>query len=180
MYTVRQFGSIYDLGKTKVKSKSKKQKSEGTRTKVRGKVVSTSSGKTKGMDISVGKPLVFSVHEQAYIEIFIYDIMGREVRRFYIGLLAPGTYQYTWDGYNNEGERLAIGLYFATLKASGETLQMEKVPVLPSHVDIPIVLTNGKDKIDDANNGREYTEEKMPIWLWVLLGVGTMLIVRGI
>jgi hypothetical protein len=46
-------------------------------------------------------------------ELVIYDMLGREVRRFELGFLSPGEHEIIWDGKDNHGIELASGIYFA-------------------------------------------------------------------
>ncbi len=63
----------------------------------------------------------YQIMESAEITIQIYDPSGRLVRRLDLGLKSAGFYTTRstaayWDGRNNEGERVASGVYFYTLQ----------------------------------------------------------------
>jgi len=45
-------------------------------------------------------------------KLVIYDMLGKQVRLFELGHLAPGTHEQFWDGKNNEGVELSSGVYF--------------------------------------------------------------------
>ena len=58
----------------------------------------------------------------ADVTLTIYDVNGQLVRRLALGHQPPGVYQSKsraayWDGKNDQGERVASGLYFYTLQA---------------------------------------------------------------
>jgi hypothetical protein len=50
----------------------------------------------------------------------IYDVAGRVVRTFDDRRDRPGRYEVTWDGRNDQGVRVASGVYFCSLEAGGE------------------------------------------------------------
>ena len=52
----------------------------------------------------------------------IYNLLGSEVKTFALGVQAAGAHGIMWDGTNNSGERVAAGIYFYWLQASGESL----------------------------------------------------------
>lgn len=52
----------------------------------------------------------------------IYDVSGRVVKTFDGGVTRPGRYKITWDGTNDRGQRIASGVYFCALEATGERL----------------------------------------------------------
>ncbi len=62
--------------------------------------------------------------------ITIYDLLGREVRRFELGLQDDGAHELVWDGLNSLGERIAPGAYFYRLQA-GDQVQVRKMICFP-------------------------------------------------
>jgi hypothetical protein len=67
--------------------------------------------------------------EGGYVEITVYDVSGREIRRLLSGAMPGGHGVALWDGLDNEGERVASGVYFARLDVDGLTA-MGKLMVL--------------------------------------------------
>ena len=63
----------------------------------------------------------YKLNEQSNVSITIYDILGRELKKFTIGVQPSGVYGIMWDGRNNFGEKAATGIYFYRLQAGGET-----------------------------------------------------------
>ena len=53
------------------------------------------------------------------VELHVLDAGGRSVRRLFAGRLDAGPGFFTWDGRNDEGQRLPSGLYLARLSLDG-------------------------------------------------------------
>jgi flagellar hook assembly protein FlgD len=60
------------------------------------------------------------------VQISIYDVTGRMVRRLVAGDRSVGTHHAVWDGRDDRGHRLPSGAYYVRLKA-GETIDRRKV-----------------------------------------------------
>ncbi|MBK7105922.1 MAG: T9SS type A sorting domain-containing protein [Ignavibacteriae bacterium] len=56
------------------------------------------------------------------VSIKIYDILGREVKDYKIGLNSPGLHKVIWDGTNKFGEKVTAGIYFYKLATNTETV----------------------------------------------------------
>jgi hypothetical protein len=52
------------------------------------------------------------------VELVIYDVTGREIRRFARGYEPPGSRTVRWDGRNARGSLVGSGVYFAKLHTS--------------------------------------------------------------
>ena len=66
----------------------------------------------------------FSIPDQMVGEgssVVIYDALGQPVRTLVNGPLEPGQYHLTWDGLNDEANRVAAGAYLMLLRAGGES-----------------------------------------------------------
>jgi flagellar hook assembly protein FlgD len=63
------------------------------------------------------------------VEISIYDLRGRRVRRLVDDVRDAGTHRVPWDGVNDTGVSMASGVYFVRLSAEGRT-DMRKVVLL--------------------------------------------------
>ena len=50
-------------------------------------------------------------------EVGIFDLAGRSVRRLHRGLLQGGEQRFAWDGRNDAGRSVAVGLYVARVRA---------------------------------------------------------------
>ena len=53
------------------------------------------------------------------ITLTLYDVLGREVRRFVYEQVPPGVQQFVWDGKDEQGRSVASGVYLYRLNASG-------------------------------------------------------------
>jgi len=63
----------------------------------------------------------YNVNKHADIKVTIYDILGREVRQFRIGLQTVGVHKIVWDGRNSLGQKVANGIYLYKLQAGGKS-----------------------------------------------------------
>jgi len=68
----------------------------------------------------------FQLSQTSPIEVIVYDLNGRLIRRLGLGLRSAGWYLSKenaayWDGRNNVGERVSNGVYFYTLQAKDFT-----------------------------------------------------------
>lgn len=59
--------------------------------------------------------LSFDLPQAVSVELVLYDILGRPVRRLVDGALAAGSYRLVWDGRDQMGQRVATGVYFYRL-----------------------------------------------------------------
>ncbi|MAT39638.1 MAG: hypothetical protein CL946_08535, partial [Ectothiorhodospiraceae bacterium] len=64
----------------------------------------------------------FTVPEEAYVTIVVYDLLGNEITRLADGTMNPGTYTAVWDGTNANGEIVASGKYLYKLLSGKTTL----------------------------------------------------------
>ena len=76
----------------------------------------------------------FQLHKDAHVRLTIYDVLGREVRRFDLGHQPAGYYKTReravyWDGRNDTNERVASGTYFYRLEA-GDFVGTHRMVVL--------------------------------------------------
>lgn len=63
----------------------------------------------------------------AGVEIAVYDVAGREVRRLVSGFQAAGRHVVTWDGRADSGALGARGLYFVRATIGGQTAPTQRV-----------------------------------------------------
>lgn len=68
----------------------------------------------------------YQLKNQSDVEITIYDILGRQIKKFSVGVQSSGRYNILWDGKNNFGEKVSTGIYFYQLRAGTET-QVKKM-----------------------------------------------------
>jgi len=58
----------------------------------------------------------FNVPRYSKVELKIYNILGQEVKTLVDGRIKPGYYNITWDGRNNNGMKVASGIYIYRLR----------------------------------------------------------------
>jgi hypothetical protein len=68
----------------------------------------------------------FSLPERASVSLMVYNVFGQKVRELLSATLPGGCYTITWDGTDNQGDKLASGVYFCRLSAgeAASTLKM--------------------------------------------------------
>lgn len=64
--------------------------------------------------------LKYSLPSAGPVQLRIYDVNGRLVRTLVSDSRPGGDYYETWNGVNDGGERVAVGVYFAVLRFAGE------------------------------------------------------------
>jgi hypothetical protein len=67
-----------------------------------------------------GAALEIELPASATVELKVYDVTGREVRRLVQGAMPAGRHRAAWDGKDSRGSRVASGVYWFRLKAAGE------------------------------------------------------------
>jgi hypothetical protein len=70
--------------------------------------------------------LEYSLPEAQPVDLAIYDVSGRLVRRLATGVQTAGTHSVTWQGDDEQGRRQSSGLYFARFVA-GTVHQTERL-----------------------------------------------------
>ena len=53
------------------------------------------------------------------VEVSVYNVEGRVIRRLLSDIIAPGYYQVTWDGDNEAGVQVSSGIYFLAVSVEG-------------------------------------------------------------
>mgnify|MGYP002640517509 CR=1 FL=1 len=71
----------------------------------------------------------FDVAVDGYVEMHVYDLLGRRVQTLVAEHLSPGGYSATWNGTDAAGHTVANGTYFLRL-ATGADRAMTKVMLL--------------------------------------------------
>ncbi len=110
--------------------------SEGTVAKVSGLITAagveheTPVSQPKGFALYQNYPnpfnpmtsIPFVLQKKAQVELAIYDLQGNLVRLLAKEYLPAGRYSRTWDGRNQQGQRVSSGIYIYRLKANRQTL----------------------------------------------------------
>jgi hypothetical protein len=63
----------------------------------------------------------YKLNKQYDVHVTIYDILGREIKKYNIGEQFAGVHGMLWDGSNNFGEKVSTGIYFCRLQADNES-----------------------------------------------------------
>jgi hypothetical protein len=69
----------------------------------------------------------FELGRPGYARVDIFDARGREVRALVGEVCNAGRHRRAWDGRNDEGARLAKGVYFARLESLGQVTSLRVV-----------------------------------------------------
>ncbi|MBN2070177.1 MAG: T9SS type A sorting domain-containing protein [Candidatus Krumholzibacteriota bacterium] len=59
----------------------------------------------------------FTIPETSHVDLVIYDVAGRRVKKLIDRRLAADHYEVLWDGTKTNGNRVASGVYFYRIKA---------------------------------------------------------------
>ncbi|MBN2565213.1 MAG: hypothetical protein JXB46_05840 [Candidatus Eisenbacteria bacterium] len=66
--------------------------------------------------------IAFELPKSGDVDVVIYNVAGREVRKLHSGVLAAGPHSLTWDGRTNDGSVAASGTYWYLLRTpDGQT-----------------------------------------------------------
>ena len=69
----------------------------------------------------------FSLPTATDVEIGIFDVAGRQVASLVNGRLAEGSYSRDWSGVDAAGRNVGAGVYFARMKAAGQSFAIRTV-----------------------------------------------------
>ena len=69
----------------------------------------------------------FSLPTATDVEIGIFDVAGRQVASLVNGRLAAGSYSRDWSGVDAAGRNVGAGVYFARMKAAGQSFAIRTV-----------------------------------------------------
>lgn len=76
-----------------------------------------------------GVSFAFGLNQSGNVSLALFDLAGRRVFTLTDARLAAGPHLMQWDGSDARGERVAAGLYFATLRADGAVIGRTTVMV---------------------------------------------------
>ena len=72
----------------------------------------------------VGRTTIgFTLADPTTVELGVYDLTGRLIRRIVRGRLEPGNHQFDWDGKNDASGKAASGVYFVRLQAGARRVE---------------------------------------------------------
>lgn len=69
----------------------------------------------------------FSLPEQGYVTLKIYDVLGKEINTLADQDYKSGAYEITWNGKDNSGNEVSSGIYFYQLQVGEKFSQTNKM-----------------------------------------------------
>ena len=67
--------------------------------------------------------IIYTLTDHGYYTLSIYDVNGGLVKNLRSGYGSPGEYTALWDSTNDNGQKVATGLYFYHLSTKSNTLK---------------------------------------------------------
>ncbi|MDH3650122.1 MAG: T9SS type A sorting domain-containing protein [Saprospiraceae bacterium] len=64
--------------------------------------------------------IIFELDQSRKINLSVHDLAGKVVRELADGVFAPGKYSMSWDGNNDQFNRVPAGIYYSTLKVEAD------------------------------------------------------------
>ena len=92
-----------------------------------------------------GTNISFSIPEDMTLQLLIYDITGREVRKLVDGGYPAGDYQYYWNGRDDVGNIVSAGIYMYTLHTYIVSLCDTKLPYEENRA---ILISHNRTKLE--------------------------------
>lgn len=77
-----------------------------------------------------GTVLDFVLSSPGVVDVEVYDLAGRMVRKIETGRLAAGSHQVEWNGNDESNRRASAGTYFYVLKVDGTVVGSRKAVLL--------------------------------------------------
>jgi hypothetical protein len=73
--------------------------------------------------------VMFSVPDRSHVRLLVYDLAGRQVATLVDRVCEPGDHEAVWYGRNDQGDRVASGVYFLRLE-DGRCVSSKKLVLL--------------------------------------------------
>jgi flagellar hook assembly protein FlgD len=73
--------------------------------------------------------LRYDLPQNSFVNITIYDLNGREVKKLVRSEQVSGNHSLTWNGTNDQGKLLSAGVYLYQIQ-SGEFVQTKKMVLM--------------------------------------------------
>lgn len=89
----------------------------------------TPNGDARNDAVEIDYDLVFIV-EGASVELAIYDLAGRQVRKLFSGMRSAGRFTAVWDGADDGGARVAPGHYICAISVKTQNRTFERTKLL--------------------------------------------------
>ena len=72
----------------------------------------------------------FIVEAPSFVELDIFDVSGRAVRKLVGRFFGEGTHKVSWDGKNDAGHPVTSGLYFYRYRLDGRNAETKRMALL--------------------------------------------------
>ena len=72
----------------------------------------------------------FGISSSSEVNINIYNILGQKIFAFNKGKLDAGTYEFNWNGVNQNGEQVTTGIYFYEMEVGNDFRDIKKMTLL--------------------------------------------------
>ena len=69
----------------------------------------------------------FSINQKEYVDISVYDINGKKIKKLISKVLPSGWYVIRWNGLNDRNVKVASGVYFCRLKTKDNSITKKMV-----------------------------------------------------
>jgi hypothetical protein len=69
----------------------------------------------------------FSLPTAAHVDLAVFDLLGRRVATIVNGQMPAGTYQKSWNGADDSGNKVRAGVYFYRLRAGTEQRKLTSI-----------------------------------------------------
>lgn len=77
-----------------------------------------------------GSQLAFSLAHDATVQVQVFDISGRMVRRMDLGRLPSGQHRASWDARGSDGQQVAPSIYVVRLAVDGRPIGSKRLAIL--------------------------------------------------
>jgi hypothetical protein len=71
--------------------------------------------------------ITYRLNKSAQVRLSVYDITGREVNRLIDRYQSVGDYNISWNSNDDNGQKMASGMYFARLSVNNESVSRKMV-----------------------------------------------------
>lgn len=71
----------------------------------------------------------YSLSKESWVNITIYDLRRRVVRKLYNGYAQAGIHNIVWNGFNSTEKRVASGIYYVRMQSDGD-LHTQKITLM--------------------------------------------------
>lgn len=91
----------------------------------------------------------YKLKKESDVQLTIYDVLGKVVRKFNVGPQGTGYHNVLWDGRNSSGSKVANGIYLYRLQADGKS-QVRKMIFSGTSggmIQLPRMHSGGGDEI---------------------------------